>query len=241
MALLPGQLTLQQIRDQIATVLFNTTPLSANTYPTQTNVQDSINKYYKRFYSMNQWVWDKATGQTVSTVAGQKNVVMPDACMAITNMTIENLVRKVIVYPQEKFKAVAPGGWTNIGNAVPVYCVESQPAANNALTYDLWPAPDAIYTLTIDYYRRITPMVNDNDVSIIPPEFEDCLIHGPLQELLMMLVDQRASFHAQEYQAIMKRAWIRNEQMATGLNSWRDSATENLNVPWPGLVQPYAP
>jgi len=239
-AVLPGQLTFLEIKNQIASVLLNRGALSTTSYPTIAMVNDVVNKYYKRFYGSNRWVWDKKI-TTKATVAGAKNVVMADDIMEVTNMVIESLVRKLILYPREKFKSVAPGGWTNIGNAVPVYSVEGQPASNNALTFDLWPTPDAIYTLTIDYYARITPMSSDGDVSIIPPEFEDYLINGPVGELLIMLGDPRAQYYSGEAQKTLKAAWLRNENMAQGLNTWRDAATENLNVPWPGLVQPYAP
>jgi hypothetical protein len=56
-----------------------------------------------------------------------------------------------------------------------------------------------------------------------------------------MLTDSRAGYYKQEFEAIMKNMWLYNERMTDGLNTWRDSASENLNVPWPGLVQPYAP
>jgi hypothetical protein len=240
MANLPGQRTFLQIKDEIASVLFNQGTYSTTSYPTTAMIENTINKYYKKFYGSNRWMWDKKV-TTLNTVNGTKNVVMADDVMEVTNMNIESLVRKLILYPREKFKSVAPGGWTNIGNAVPVYSVEGQPASNNAITFDLWPAPDAVYTLTIDYYARITPMSASGDVSIIPPEFDDYLTQAPLAELLIMLGDQRAQYYKGEADRIMKAAWLRNENMAQGLNSWRDSATENLNVPWPGLVQPYAP
>lgn len=240
MANLPGQRTFTQIQEEIASVLFNQGSASTSTYPTTSMIQTSINKHYKKFYGTNRWMWDKKI-TTLATVAGTKNVVMADDVMEVTNMVIESLVRKLILYPREKFKSVAPGGWTNIGNAVPVYSVEAPPASNNAITFDLWPAPDAIYTLTIDYYARITPLSSGSDVSIIPPEFDDYLTQAPLAELLIMQGDQRAKYYKGEADKIIKAAWLRNENMAQGLNTWRDSATENLNVPWPGLVQPYAP
>lgn len=240
MAALPGASTFLNLQDEIASVLFNRGTYSTTSYPTQTMIQNKINACYKNFYGANRWVWDKKV-TTLATVSGTKNVVMADDVMEVTNMDIESLVRKLIRYPREKFKSVAPGGWTNIGNAVPVYFVEGQPASNGALTYDLWPAPDAIYTLTIDYYARITPLSASSDVSILPPEFDRYLFYAPVSELLMLQGDERAAYFAGEAQKIMKQAWLRNENMPDGLNTWRDASSENLNVPWPGLVQPYAP
>src|ERR1041385_1070409 len=102
MANLNGQQTLSNIQDQIGSVLFNQSSLSSSTYPNTTMVNASINKFYKRFYSMFPFVWDKLDSVSVNTGgAGVKNVVMPDTCMKVTNMVIESLVRKLIHYPRE--------------------------------------------------------------------------------------------------------------------------------------------
>ena len=38
------------------------------------------------------------------------------------------------------------------------------------------PVPDRTYTVTADYYRRPVALVNNNDVSLIPPQYHDAIL-----------------------------------------------------------------
>lgn len=40
----------------------------------------------------------------------------------------------------------------------------------------LWPIPDAIYTISGEYYKRAQTMAADADEPLIPPEFQDAIV-----------------------------------------------------------------
>jgi hypothetical protein len=222
MAALNGQRTLAQIIAEIDSHLFNQGSSSATSYPTQAMIIRAINKHYMRFASLRQWQWKTVDG-TINTVAGIARIAMPDALSIPTNLNIRNIGQNIAVKTRQAFLANYPFGWTNVGNGIPVIAVEAPPAANNARQYDLWPAPDAIYTINYDGFLHVTPLATPaTDISIIPPEYEDYLIHAPLGELFTMRNDAaRSQYHQKEAKEISDRAFLENEQMIMTMNTVR--------------------
>ena len=78
----------------------------------------------------------------------------------------------------EQFLQQYPGGWTTTATAFRLSMFPSAEASNNALQIDLWPTPDATYTVTVDYRKRPTPLSGDGGYSVIPPEHEDYLVYA---------------------------------------------------------------
>ncbi len=221
MAALNGQQTLTQIIAQIDANLFNQGVSSATSYPNSTMILQIINKWYKRVASAGKWQWDTDEG-TIATVIGTQRITMPDANMWPENFNIRNISQNIPIQTRQQFLASYPSGWTQVGQGVPLLAVEAIPAANNAKQYDLWPIPNAIYTINYDGFKHAPPFTGSGtEYSIIPPEYDDVLIHGPVSECLTMLGDARAAYHQGEADKIMARLWKDNEDMISTLNQVR--------------------
>jgi hypothetical protein len=220
MAALNGQRTFLQIQNEIGTWLFNQTAPSANTFPTLQSIKDVVNKWYKRFAGQARWEWAKNEG-TVATVNGTTRITMPDTVMDVANLNIRNISQPLLIYPRQKFLQIYPSGWTLTGNGIPQMAVEAIPAANGAKQYDLWPTPNAIFTINYDAWQHVTPLAADGDYSIIPPEFDDILVHGPISEFYQIQADPRNEYHEAQVAKIMSRVWMQQEQMTNLLNTIR--------------------
>ena len=234
MAALNGQRTFVQIRSEIESHLFNQGVSSANSYPTLVMINNIVNKWYKRVVSAHKFQW--ATGEgTIVTVQGTQRITMPDANMWPQNFNIRNISQNIPVYTRQQFLASYPSGWTNVGQGVPLIAVEAIPASNNAKQYDLWPIPNAVYTINYDGFIHATPLSLDADYSIIPPEYDDILVHGPASECFVMLGDPRSSYHQQQVDSIMARLWKDNEDMISTMNQVRgfdSNSTSSLVFPY---------
>ena len=239
---LPGQKTFLELQNEIAVNVFAQAAAGTNTNPTLSTIKNIINKWYKRFFDQHKWIWaQKET--TFPTVANQVRYILPDDTLKIITMQIRNLVRDIREIDRDRFIKDYPGGWTTITAAVPLVYMYAPPVASgtskNALQVDMWPYPDQIYTITMDYMARFTPMSLDTDVPVIPPEYDPVLVHGPLSEIMQMLGDARWEYHRNEYESYRKRAWQDNEAQMNSMNQLRDITGENQINGYPGLIQPY--
>lgn len=212
MANLYGQRTLSQIETEIGQNLLGATSLSTSTYPTLAHVDQVINKHYKRVYSKYWPLW-ALKSSTFPTVDGTTNYTMPDTVQTILGMQVQGLAYRITHLDQQTFFQMYPMGWTNFGKAVPLYWINSTPAANNALTIDLFPTPNAAYTVSYQYIARFVELSGASDISVIPPEYDDILVHAPLAEFFTMLGDPRAAYHQGEADKINFRLWQQTETM----------------------------
>lgn len=238
MANLAGQRTFVQIQNEIGQHLFGATSLSATTHPTLTMVKQGINKHYKLFYmQFRNLIAAKET--SVNTTAGQQYIVMPDDVMEVMQMAIRANSVKLRYCPRKEFLDNNPGGWTNVGQAIPCMYIPKAPASNNALQFDLYPTPDATYAVSVNYQARPTELSADSDVPVIQPEFDPYLVHAPLAEYFAMLNDDRAKYHDMRAREILKDAWLKNEQTADYMDSVKDYGGMINPMGWPGQYHPY--
>jgi hypothetical protein len=235
MAALNGQRTWAQILAEQSSHLFNQGAAGSGTYPTDTMLLNITNKWYKRFCSKYNWLWTTVEG-TIPTVQGTTRIVLPDTVRQVENLNIRNIAQNIPIKDRQSFLASYPSGWTNTGQGIPLFAVEAIPAANNAKQYDLWPTPNAIYTINYDGFTHVSPLVNTTDYSIIPPEYDDILVHGPVSESFIMQNDpSRAQYHEGKVQEIMQRAWYENENMIMNQNQMRgyeSYASQSLVFPY---------
>lgn len=238
MANLAGQRTGAQILAAIGSILFQQTAASSSTYPTSTTILELMNRYYKTFVSKYEFLWSmKST--TINTVSGTTTLVMPDDVQKVYQMQIRANGRYLQYLPRKVFERMYPMGWTNVGNSQPVYYVEAAPASNNALQFDLFPTPDAVYTINYDYRARFTELAGSTEVPVIPPEFDMYLIYGPAMEALLMLGDDRAKAYADMLGDVETRAFLDNEKMFDYQQSFQDAPTAFEYGLRPGQVLPY--
>lgn len=233
-----GQQTLNQIQAEIDTWMFKSQPSSTTTYPTAAQEIHVINKWYKRFCSMYLWNWNTAEG-TFQTVIGQVRYAMPDNATRPMNLTIRNIAKSIPVYTRQKFLAMYPSGWNNTGQGIPMIAVEAIPSSDNSRQYDFWPAPNAVYTVNWDGFSYVTPLDGITyEYSVIPPDYDDILVHGPLSEMLLMVErPDEAEYHQSQVDKITQRAWIENENMISLINQARGQDADAGQA----LIFPYHP
>ncbi len=235
---LNGQRSLAQIQAEQDSWLQNSQSSSATTYPTQAMMLNITNKWYKRFCSLYLWQWNTVEG-TFQTVVNQVRYALPDNVSRPMNFTIRNIAKSIPIYTRQKFLAMYPSGWNNTGSGIPMIAVEAIPSADNSRQYDLWPMPNQIYTINYDGFAYVNPLDGVTyNYSIIPPDYDDILVHGPVSEAFMVLDDpERSQYHAQEAAKILQRAWIENENMISLINQARGQDADAGQA----LIFPYHP
>lgn len=141
---------------------------------TRNRVKDSINLGYKQFVSRELWPFREVT-DTFSTVAGTQEYSLVSNFSNIDNnniisVTIQGSTNKKLSYwPFNQLRASQPD-FDLIGSDVPErYYLQ-------AGNMGLWPAPNAVYTIAVDYYKTPTELSNDSDEPIIPIAYREALV-----------------------------------------------------------------
>lgn len=245
MAALNGQRTLDQILAEQSGWLFNNqstigthSALSTACFPTTQMMIDMTNKWYKRFASSHPWEWKTQEG-TIATVQGTQRITMPDNAAKPEVFTIRNLSKLIPVYTRQQFLSMYPSGWTNVGQGIPMIAVEAIFSANNSRQYDLWPIPGAVYTINYESFAYVNPLDGTTYIyGIMPPDYDDILVHGPLSEAFMILNQpERAEYHQTEAEKIRQRAFMDNEMMISTMNQVRGYDADSSQA----LIFPYHP
>jgi len=237
MAALSGQRTFLQLQNAVGAVLLEQTALSTSTYPTLDSVKAKINEVYRDIVSKHPWLLDYAE-TTFNTVANTARVTLADGIERVNGMQIQGINLPIRYIPRNKLLLAYPGGWNQITPGQPIYWTDAPQASNNALQIDLFPAPGSIFTVTVQYQLRLTPLSADGDYSIIPPEFEDILIYGTLADFLAQLSDARRDYYQARYAELQSKLWMRDQTNLDGIGSQMDYSAGQV-AGWPGMVQPY--
>lgn len=236
MAALSGQRTFLELQNAVGVILFNQTALSATTNPTLAQVKDKINEYYRNIFQRQPWKW-ALDESTFSTVAGTKRVTMPDNVFKVWSMQIQGNNWYLKYVPQNKFLRGYPGAWQTMGQNQPYLYIGAPNASNNALQFDLFPTPADTYTVYYQFVKRLTPLTNDSDYSVMEPEYENAIIYGAAKDLLALLGDNRAAYYQAEYEKIMSAMWMDEER---NLDYMETAMSPEVNgTQWPGVIRPY--
>lgn len=137
-----------------------------------------INSIYRRIGGEHRWPWLEAQNTSITTTAGD-----PDYSLAaITDLAHIDAVRvhRGTEYPQLSY--IAPQDLRDMEH------VDRDNGTPRFWTYvnaqlRLWPAPDAAYTVTIDYLKRPTVLSADGDTPIFDSTYHDVLVWGAVAEL----------------------------------------------------------
>lgn len=79
-------------------------------------------------------------------------------------------------------------------------------AQATSTTYTLSPVPDAVYTMTLTYYKRPTDLSADADVSILPVDYHDLMVSYALQRAYRAEDDaQMAQFYRGEFERDLRQ------------------------------------
>jgi hypothetical protein len=237
MAALNGQRTFLQLQNAVGAVMLEQTALSASTYPTLDSVKAKINEVYRDVTAKHPWLMTLAQ-TTFNTVTNTQLVTLADGVERVIGMQLQGTNQPIRYMPFNKLMLAYPGGWNQITPGQPIYWTDAPQAANNAQQIYLFPAPNGVMTVTVQYHLRLTPLSQDTDYSIIPPEFEDILIYGTLADMLAQLSDSRRDYYQARYDQLQSKLWMRDQTNLDGMGSQMDYSAGQVQG-WPGIIQPY--
>lgn len=193
------------------------TALQARGYATDTATSqtEAINTRYRALAGKRRWPWLEAQNATLVTVAN--NAVVSTA--AITDLLWIDAVRiesttefweLEYLSPQE-FRELEhrdrdgqrPANWTQING-----------------TLRLWPRPDRVYTVTVDYLKDPPDLSADGDTPLFAATYHDLLVWGAIIDIAFRERDmQGVEFAGRQYQDLERRMeseyGVRERQNAT--------------------------
>ena len=127
-------------------------------------VQDGIDEIIGR---KRRWPFLRAIDTAISTVANQQYIEKPSNLLLLENIKIGGI--KIDFMSQGEYQ-----GYTATGATVSTGKPTQYTAKNNK--YYLWPTPDAVYTVTYEYYKRPAEITSDLSTEI-SFQFVPALIH----------------------------------------------------------------
>jgi hypothetical protein len=140
-------------------------------------------------------LFDLFTQTTVATVVGTTTYTLPTDFVRLDSVIDAALPNTLEVIPlADAIESNANGAYTGR----PLFYAIG-PAPNSIV---LSPVPDAVYTLTLEYYKRPTDLSNDTDVSTLPADYHWLMTTYALQRAYRAEDDvQMAQFYTAEYKA----------------------------------------
>lgn len=183
-----------------------------------------LNTEYRSLGGLRRWKWLEAR-TTVATVAGTSSYT-PSATdirnydriyvadSAGNDTFMEWKPTQWVVERQHRFNQLSDRGipryWSLFAGAIQLY-----------------PIPDAVYTLQIDYTKNITPMAAPTDVPLLPEAYDDILVYGAAARAAARANNWiiRDDFRGQKQQLI-------NEMLAEYA---KDQTQNSDEVEWTGI------
>lgn len=138
-----------------------------------------INSVGRKVTLMRRWRWREATAN-LTTVVGNPSVALAPLG---TNMQDIDAVRlSVSAQDNDDLVYMDPG---KLRNNLQIDQTNDRPRfwtryAGGLLVY---PRPDIVYTLPTDYLTKWVDLVNPTDVPVLPEEYRDLLVYGPLMDM----------------------------------------------------------
>lgn len=152
--------------------------ISKSDATTRNRIKNWINMGYHDFVLRELWPFRETTG-TLTTVASTQEY---DISTNFSDLDEQNILsvaiqgstnRKLIYWPFNQLRANQPD-FDLIGAGVPErYYIKANQIG-------LWPAPNAVYTISIDYYKLPTELSADADTPIIPISYREALVQYAL-------------------------------------------------------------
>lgn len=242
MAVLANQKTFLQIQQQISEIVLKKTypnvAEDGEDQPGLTRLKQIINDAYSEVSAEVAWRWRFFDGYTFQTVAGQQTpYVMPDNCEEIICVTIPLFQQRLWATEYSQWLTNYPGLYTNYANAKPWAYIPAPEAANNAQQIYLFPAADApvpagSYTVKVVYMIRVTPLVNNGDYMVCPPEFQDIIIDRAIRKTYEFLGDEKWQTYDDSAEADTPSArrysqmWVKDQKFAEAISYLRNIKEE---------------
>lgn len=205
--------------------------------PGLTQVMQFINDAYAEICTEVDWSWRFTDTYSFNTVVGQQIYQMPDDCQDILDMLIPLFQQRLRAILYSQWITNYPGKYTNYANTKPWAYIQAPEAVNNGTQIYLFPAADGspsagFYTVNVAYLKRPTLLVNDADVPICPPEFQDLVLNRAIYKVLKGLGNKRWEeyYDSPESDSPCGRRysqmWLGNQRFAEAVAYWRNIRNE---------------
>ena len=152
--------------------------ISKSDSTTRNRIKNWINMGYYNFVLRELWPFRETTDD-VTTIAGTQEYVLSTEftnidAQNITSVAIQGATnRKLVYWPFNQLRAANPD-YDLIGTSVP------QNYYLKGGNLGLWPSPNDVYTVTVDYYKVPTELSADADEPIIPVAYRQSLVQFAL-------------------------------------------------------------
>ncbi len=239
MAVLPGQKTFAEIVSEVGEYLFTNTSPSTTTFPTLSRLQTMVNDKQREICSKKPW-WFLFKQDTFNTVGNTSDYALSDSAEKVLNMEIPAKFLKLQFMPRAQFTTAYPAESSTTTPALPLSYIPAAPASNNALQFTLFPTPDQVYTVKYWFKKRVA-VLTGSDTPVIPPEWQDVLIHGVVAEAFAMMGpnDPRTAFHDTMFKQRYREMWKEDEDNLDWQDAFKDLYNQTQNQPYPGIYWPY--
>lgn len=151
--------------------------LSKSDATTRSRVKNWINLGQSDFVMRELWPFREAT-ENITTSAGTQEYDLTN----LTDIDAQNIISVAIQGANQKKLSYIP--FNQLRASKPDFDADATAVPRNyylrAGQIGFWPAPAAAYTIAVDYYMVPTEMSNDSDVSIIPVNYREALMHYSL-------------------------------------------------------------
>jgi len=168
------------------------TALQARGYATDTATQQTelINAVYREVSGYRRWDWLQAAGGS-TTVVGQDTV----STGGITNLVSIDTVRVLFGTSYYDLEYLTPTEFDTRAY------VDRDVGTPQYWTYQkgdlyLWPRPDKVYQVDINYIKDPPDLTADADTPLFPATYHDLLVWGALRDIAHRERDWAASDHA---------------------------------------------
>lgn len=192
--------------------------LQAKGYGTDTSAQQiiAINDTYRRVIGMHRWPFLETTVNTLVTVANASTVNLT----SVTDLRTDGIDRVFLTIGTDSFplEYLRP---SEFRRKQALYSDAGEPEAwtfsQGALR--LWPTPDRVYTVTLDYLKDAPDLAAGSDSPLFDETYHDLLVWGAVADLAFRERDYSgAAWADQQYRmrlAELERAYnVRQRQNA---------------------------
>ena len=187
MAWLPGQKTFQQIYQEVSEVMIGGSGVVADEYtnPKLSRIKQMVNDEHRRLCALRDWPW-MYQENTLQLVADQTDpYVLPDNVAEVYWLNVPVQRVNVIEGSIRGWAKLYPGRYVNLASGQVWMYVKGPLAANGAMQLFMYPASSTGVQATYGFKVRCIDMVDDEDVPLIPPEFQDVLVAKSKMAALM--------------------------------------------------------
>ena len=178
-------------------------------------LESYINEIHRRLLGMPGMSYLRQSQTTLDTVASTATYTLDSTVARIIGLRDASNNITLRGMPWEWYQANVPDPSDDTGN--PTVWVPTGLSTATYLQIALWPTPDSIYTLTLDYVRNVSDLTVAEDVVLVPPDFQWVIEAGAKMLEYEKQDDRRYPAARAEYQqGVRDLKWFVTQQADGG-------------------------